>query len=110
MRQQVVIVGGGPVGSLLAHELALQGARAVVLERAATPSREIKAGTLHARTAQLLDRRGLLEEVALSATWAPARFHFSGSWGWTSERSWTRARCSSAARRRTPNRSSPSGR
>jgi 2-polyprenyl-6-methoxyphenol hydroxylase-like FAD-dependent oxidoreductase len=55
----VTIVGGGPVGMLLAAELGLQGVRPLVLERLAMPSGASKAGTLHARTAQSLDRRGL---------------------------------------------------
>ncbi|WP_234425418.1 FAD-dependent oxidoreductase, partial [Streptomyces kebangsaanensis] len=52
----VVIVGGGPVGMLLAGELTLHGVRTTVLEREPEPSGESKAGTLHARTAQSLHR------------------------------------------------------
>ncbi|MFI6292185.1 FAD-dependent monooxygenase [Nonomuraea sp. NPDC050790] len=76
----VVIAGGGPVGMLLAGELGLQGVRALVLERLAVPSGESKAGTLHARTAQSLDRRGLLEAVG-RASYGSLRFHFSGMFG-----------------------------
>ncbi|WP_281367833.1 FAD-dependent monooxygenase [Nonomuraea typhae] len=76
----VVIVGGGPVGMLLAGELGLQGVRPLVLERLAVPAAESKAGTLHARTAQSLDRRGLLEAVGRS-TYGSVRFHFSGMFG-----------------------------
>ncbi|WP_406318981.1 FAD-dependent monooxygenase [Streptosporangium sp. NBC_01639] len=73
----VVVVGGGPVGMLLAAELALQGTPPVVLERLPTPSGESKAGTLHARTAQTLNRRGLLDAVGRSS-YGSVRFHFSG--------------------------------
>ncbi|MDP9848589.1 FAD-dependent oxidoreductase [Streptosporangium lutulentum] len=73
----VVVVGGGPVGMLLAVELALRGIRPVVLERLSTPSGESKAGTLHARTAQTLNRRGLLDAVGRSS-YGSVRFHFSG--------------------------------
>ncbi|MFI6322211.1 FAD-dependent monooxygenase [Nonomuraea sp. NPDC050556] len=76
----VAIVGGGPVGMLLAAELALQGVRPVVLERLAVPSGESKAGTLHARTAQSLDRRGLLHRVG-RASYDNVLFHFSGMFG-----------------------------
>ncbi|NRQ31006.1 polyketide oxidase [Nonomuraea sp. NN258] len=76
----VAIAGGGPVGLLLAAELALQGVRPVVLERLAMPSGESKAGTLHARTAQSLDRRGLLGAVGRSST-GSVSFHFSGMFG-----------------------------
>lgn len=44
---------------------------------------------MHARTRQLLDRR-LLEEVALGATWANARFHFAGMHGLELAPPWTR--------------------
>ncbi|HEX2315665.1 MAG TPA: FAD-dependent monooxygenase [Thermomonospora sp.] len=76
----VAIVGGGPVGMLLAAELALQGVRPVVLERLPEPTGESKAGTLHARTAQGLDRRGLLEAVG-RPVYGDVRFHFSGMFG-----------------------------
>ncbi|HEX5567840.1 MAG TPA: FAD-dependent monooxygenase [Streptomyces sp.] len=59
----VAIVGGGPVGTLLACELALHGVRTTVLEKLPVPTDESKAGTLHARTAQTLHRRGLLDAV-----------------------------------------------
>ncbi|WP_052864081.1 FAD-dependent oxidoreductase [Streptomyces niger] len=82
----VAVVGGGPVGMLLAHELALQGVRVTVLERLATPSGESKAGTLHARTAHTLHRRGLLRAAqpgrpAPRTVSGPVRFHFAGIWG-----------------------------
>ncbi|GAA3193069.1 FAD-dependent monooxygenase [Actinocorallia longicatena] len=52
-----------------------------MLEKEPVRSVASRAGTLHARTAQLLDRRGLLDEVALSRTRPPVRFHFSGMFG-----------------------------
>ncbi|MGW5683751.1 FAD-dependent monooxygenase [Nonomuraea sp. NPDC003754] len=76
----VAVVGGGPVGMLLAAELALQEVDVVVVERRAVPLTESKAGTLHARTAQSLDRRGLLTAVG-HPTWGSVRFHFSGMFG-----------------------------
>ncbi len=60
MDTQVIVVGAGPVGLLLAGELRLGGAAVTVLERLATPSTESRASTLHARSMELLDQRGLL--------------------------------------------------
>ncbi|MCS0637808.1 FAD-dependent monooxygenase [Streptomyces sp. LP05-1] len=80
---EVAVVGGGPVGSLLARELALQGVGVTVLEKLPEPTGISKAGTLHARTAQALDRRGLLEAVqpgryaAPRDPGGPVRFHFA---------------------------------
>jgi 2-polyprenyl-6-methoxyphenol hydroxylase-like FAD-dependent oxidoreductase len=60
----VVIVGGGPTGTMLAAELALAGVDAVVLERrpgAQIESSRGRAGGLHARTIEVLDQRGIAE-------------------------------------------------
>ncbi|MFD3515406.1 FAD-dependent monooxygenase [Streptomyces sp. NPDC058657] len=82
----VVVVGGGPVGMLLAAELALRQVRVVVLERAEQTADEPRAGTLHARTAQSLARRGVLPGGPLGVT-AQERtstaFHFAGMPGLT---------------------------
>jgi 2-polyprenyl-6-methoxyphenol hydroxylase-like FAD-dependent oxidoreductase len=60
LRTDVVVVGAGPVGLLLAAELRLGGARVVVLESRLSPSTESRASTLHARTMEIFDNRGLL--------------------------------------------------
>ncbi|MFE7622963.1 FAD-dependent monooxygenase [Streptomyces sp. NPDC057509] len=57
----VVIVGGGPVGLLLACELGMAGVRPVVLERLPEPSPEIKANGLIGQVVRFLDHRGLYE-------------------------------------------------
>jgi oxygenase len=57
------VVGAGPVGLMLAGELRLGGARVTVLERRTEPSTESRASTLHARTMEILDQRGLLAAV-----------------------------------------------
>lgn len=56
----VTVVGAGPVGLVLAAELALAGVRVQVLERLAQPVEAIKAGSINVPTAEALDRRGLL--------------------------------------------------
>ncbi|MGK5671861.1 FAD-dependent oxidoreductase [Micromonospora sp. URMC 106] len=80
---EVAVVGGGPVGTLIARELALLGIDVTILEKLPEPDGISKASTLHARTAQTLDRRGLLEAVqpgwyaASRDTRQPVRFHFA---------------------------------
>ena len=71
----VTVVGAGPVGLVLAAELALAGARVQVLERLAEPDTWVKAMGINVPTAEALDRRGLLP-----ATSPGARFtgHFAG--------------------------------
>ncbi|MEU6148296.1 SDR family oxidoreductase [Streptomyces sp. NPDC047081] len=72
----VIIVGAGPVGLLLAGELRLGGAGVVVLERLAQPGTESRASTLHARTMEILDSRGLLDRFGTLPN--DVRGHFGG--------------------------------
>ncbi|MEU3722446.1 SDR family oxidoreductase [Streptomyces sp. NPDC031705] len=60
---QVLVVGAGPVGLLLAGELRLAGADVVVLDTLTAPATASRASTLHARTMEILDSRGLLERL-----------------------------------------------
>ncbi|MGZ8180197.1 FAD-dependent monooxygenase [Williamsia sp. SKLECPSW1] len=53
----VIVVGGGPVGMLIANELALHDISAVVLESRDAVSEYPKAGTYHARAIATLARR-----------------------------------------------------
>ncbi|SDC22473.1 2-polyprenyl-6-methoxyphenol hydroxylase [Actinokineospora iranica] len=67
----VVVVGGGPNGLMLACELALGGVRPVVLERRAEPSDEPRSNGLVGQVVRVVDRRGLHE--ALSGRPGPPR-------------------------------------
>jgi NAD(P)-dependent dehydrogenase (short-subunit alcohol dehydrogenase family)/2-polyprenyl-6-methoxyphenol hydroxylase-like FAD-dependent oxidoreductase len=59
----VVVVGAGPVGLMLAGELRLGGAGVVVLDRLTAPCGESRASHLHARSMEVLDQRGLLARL-----------------------------------------------
>lgn len=59
----MIVVGAGPVGLLLAAELRLGGVATVVLERLTAPATASRASTLHARTMEFFDQRGLLDEL-----------------------------------------------
>ncbi len=56
----VVIVGAGPTGSMLAAELRLHGVDVLVLEKAVEPSKVVRGLGLHARSIEIMDQRGLL--------------------------------------------------
>jgi len=55
----VVIVGGGPTGLMLAIEIVLGGAKVMVLDRLTEPDETIKAGSIGALGAEALERRGM---------------------------------------------------
>lgn len=59
----VIVVGAGPTGLLLAGDLAAAGARTVLLERRAQESNLTRAFAVHARTLEVLDARGLAERL-----------------------------------------------
>jgi 2-polyprenyl-6-methoxyphenol hydroxylase-like FAD-dependent oxidoreductase len=76
----VIIVGAGPAGLMLAAELRLAGVRPLVLERRPQPRDIPKANGLGGQILQLLRYRGLLERfTAASTDPSPApRFPFGG--------------------------------
>lgn len=56
----VIVVGAGPAGLMLAGELRLAGATVIVLERLAEPMQQSRALGFSARTIEEFDQRGLL--------------------------------------------------
>ncbi|MDQ1921109.1 FAD-dependent monooxygenase [Massilia pseudoviolaceinigra] len=56
---EVIVVGAGPVGLLLACELAVAGVRVTVLERRAGTVPQSRALTMHGRTLEMLALRGV---------------------------------------------------
>ncbi|MBA2773336.1 MAG: FAD-dependent monooxygenase [Nocardioidaceae bacterium] len=59
---EVVIVGGGPAGLMLAGELALAGIDVAIVERRSTPELVgSRAGGFHSRTMEILDQRGIAD-------------------------------------------------
>jgi 2-polyprenyl-6-methoxyphenol hydroxylase-like FAD-dependent oxidoreductase len=57
----VVVVGGGPTGMMLAGELRLHDVRTVVLEKDTEPTKVVRSLGLHVRSIEVMDQRGLLE-------------------------------------------------
>jgi 2-polyprenyl-6-methoxyphenol hydroxylase-like FAD-dependent oxidoreductase len=60
MDYDVLVVGAGPVGLMLATELQLAGVRVVVVERLTELDTAIKAGAINTASVEAFERRGLL--------------------------------------------------
>ncbi|MGW7417276.1 FAD-dependent monooxygenase [Streptomyces sp. NPDC054863] len=68
---EVLVVGAGPTGLLLAAELALAGVRTDVVERRTRPQRNSRALNLHPRSLELLDQRGLADRFLAAGRTVP---------------------------------------
>ncbi|NEA52999.1 rifampin monooxygenase [Streptomyces sp. SID13666] len=65
----VIVVGAGPTGLMLACELRLHGVHVVVLEKLTEPTKESRGQGLHTRSVEIMDQRGLLDRFrAVSET------------------------------------------
>ncbi|MGV9979410.1 FAD-dependent oxidoreductase [Micromonospora wenchangensis] len=60
---QVLVVGAGPVGLTVAHELLRRGVRVRLVDAAPGPARTSRALATHARTLETYDQMGLLERL-----------------------------------------------
>src|SRR3954454_20925652 len=92
-RTDVVIVGAGPTGLLLAGDLAAAGVSVTVLERRPAQDANLtRAFAVHARTLETFDARGLADDlvvtgarvsalrllgrIAVDLSWLPSRFPY----------------------------------
>ncbi|MDQ8044628.1 MAG: FAD-dependent monooxygenase [Patulibacter sp.] len=74
---EVIVVGGGPTGMVLAAELALGGVDVLLVERRADQSMPgSRAGGMHARTLEMFDQRGIVERFL--AAGEPTQTHMFG--------------------------------
>ncbi|MFI9051938.1 monooxygenase [Streptomyces sp. NPDC053427] len=76
MNADVIVVGAGPTGLMLACELALAGVRTRILERRTEPQRDSRALSLHPRSVELMDQRGLLDRFLPLGRTVPG-WHFA---------------------------------
>lgn len=60
---QVLVVGAGPVGLTLAHELNRRGVAVRLVDSAAGPVTTSRATSLHARTLETFDQMGLIDDL-----------------------------------------------
>lgn len=70
-RTEVIIAGGGPVGSVAAYMLARAGIDVILFEAHPTSPTDLRASTLHPPTLEILDRLGITEELIEQGLKAP---------------------------------------
>ncbi|MEU4893381.1 monooxygenase [Streptomyces sp. NPDC044780] len=76
MHADVIVVGAGPAGLMLSCELALAGVRTRIVERRTEPQRDSRALTLHPRSVELMDLRGLAPRFLALGRTTPG-WHFA---------------------------------
>ncbi|WP_051265197.1 rifampin monooxygenase [Nakamurella lactea] len=74
----VIVVGGGPTGMMLAAELRLHDVRVLVLEKDLEPAAIVRSLGLHVRSIEVLDQRGLLERFLARGKQYELGGHFAG--------------------------------
>ena len=76
----VLVVGAGPVGLLLACELARRGVAVRIIDKLASPTSQSRAIIVHARSLEIMERIGVAEEViSTGLTVKAAELHLDGT-------------------------------
>ena len=74
-RTQVLVVGGGPVGTTAAYRLALAGIDTILLEAQPDCPEDMRASTLHPPTLDMMADLGVLDELEQQGLRAPI-YHY----------------------------------
>jgi 2-polyprenyl-6-methoxyphenol hydroxylase-like FAD-dependent oxidoreductase len=74
----VIVVGAGPVGLVAGCELARRGVRVRVIDKLAQPTDQSRAVAVHARSLDMFDRMGIVDEMLSTGIKAIAMQMYAG--------------------------------
>ena len=81
MDTDVLIVGAGPTGLMLANQLARRGVAPLIIDRHSGPAQQSRAMAVQARTMEIYARMGMIEQaLALGAVATGANMWANGRW------------------------------
>src|SRR5260221_7591172 len=81
MDTDVLIVGGGPTGLMLANQLGRRGLRAMIIDRHSGPAQQTRAMAVHARTLEIYSKLGIAERaLELGRRGNAANMWVEGKW------------------------------
>ena len=81
METDVLIVGAGPTGLMLANQLARRGVRTVIVDRHSGPAQQTRAIAVQARTLEIYSKMGIIDEaLALGERGTGANIWADGRW------------------------------
>ncbi|MGQ0752013.1 MAG: FAD-dependent oxidoreductase [Betaproteobacteria bacterium] len=63
MDTDVLIIGGGPTGLMLANQLGRRGVRVLIIDRHSGPAQQTRAMAVHARTLEIYSKLGIAERA-----------------------------------------------
>jgi 2-polyprenyl-6-methoxyphenol hydroxylase-like FAD-dependent oxidoreductase len=81
MDTDVLIVGAGPTGLMLANQLGRRGVRAMIIDRHSGPAQQSRAMAVQARTLEIYSKMGILDQaLTLGARGTGANMWANGKW------------------------------
>src|SRR5919109_2063829 len=63
MMTDVLVVGAGPTGLMLANQLGRRGVRTTIIDRHSGPAQQSRAMAVHARTLEIYSKLGIAERA-----------------------------------------------
>jgi len=81
MNIDVLIVGAGPTGLMLANQLARRGVRSTIIDRHSGPAQQSRAMAVQARTLEIYAKMGIVDEaMRLGRRATGANMWANGKW------------------------------